>query len=42
MKLWWVHNEAMVGMLLAYEETKDGIWWKQFSKVCLEYLSVIF
>eukprot|EP01147_Barroeca_monosierra_P007457 gene7457-535_t len=33
MKLWWVHNEAMVGMLLAYEETKDGIWWKQFSKV---------
>lgn len=33
MKLWWVHNEAMVATLMAYSITKDDKWWKWFEKV---------
>lgn len=33
MKLWWVHNEAMVGTLLAYHITKDKRWWDKFEMV---------
>ena len=30
MKLWWVHNEAMVAMLMAFVETKDPAYWQRF------------
>jgi hypothetical protein len=30
MKLWWVHNEAMVAMLMAFVETKDTVYWQRF------------
>eukprot|EP00045_Choanoeca_perplexa_P013064 m.145913 g.145913 ORF g.145913 m.145913 type:complete len:434 (-) comp16227_c0_seq1:777-2078(-) len=33
MKLWWVHNEAMVAMLMAYVETKDEAYWQRFVEV---------
>eukprot|EP00730_Choanoeca_flexa_P007827 TRINITY_DN12397_c3_g1_i14.p2 TRINITY_DN12397_c3_g1~~TRINITY_DN12397_c3_g1_i14.p2 ORF type:complete len:276 (+),score=45.68 TRINITY_DN12397_c3_g1_i14:2834-3661(+) len=33
MKLWWVHNETMIAMLMAYAETKDDVYWKRFVEV---------
>ena len=33
MKLWWVHCETMVGMLLAFSVTRDPVWWRRFEKV---------
>eukprot|EP00054_Salpingoeca_dolichothecata_P017003 m.100914 g.100914 ORF g.100914 m.100914 type:complete len:306 (+) comp22259_c0_seq2:139-1056(+) len=33
MKLWWVHNETMVAMLLAYKMTKEQKWWDRYEKV---------
>ncbi len=34
MKLWWVHNEAMIATLYAFYITKDQHWWQLFEKVC--------
>jgi hypothetical protein len=33
MKLWWVHNEAMVACAMAYDVTRDPAWWKRFEQV---------
>ena len=32
-KLWWVHNEAMVALLMAYQVTGDAAWWRDFEMV---------
>ena len=34
MKLWWVHAEAIVAMLLAYKLTKSEAHWDWFQKLC--------
>lgn len=33
MKLWWVHNEAMLACLYAYRMTKDAYFWTWFEKI---------
>lgn len=33
MKLWWVHNEALIATLLAYGLTGDGTWWQWYEKI---------
>lgn len=33
MKLWWVHNEALIASLMAYGLTKDEKYWKWFEKI---------
>jgi N-acylglucosamine 2-epimerase len=33
MKLWWVHNEAMVATLYAYRITRDPVFWSWFQKI---------
>ena len=33
MKLWWVHNEILIAMLMAYGLTKDEKYWNWFEKV---------
>ncbi len=33
MKLWWVHDEALIGALLAYSITGEESYWKLFEKV---------
>lgn len=33
MKLWWVHNEALIGLLMAYGLTGDDSYWKQFEEM---------
>lgn len=35
MKLWWVHNEALISSLLAYALTKDEKYWRLFEKTHL-------
>ena len=30
MKLWWVHNEALIASLMAYALTGDGKYWERF------------
>lgn len=32
-KLWWVHSEAMVALLMAYKVTGDASWWTDFERV---------
>jgi len=34
MKLWWVHAEAILAMLLAYKLTKSEAHWEWFVKLC--------
>lgn len=33
MKLWWVHNEALVAALQAYVSTGDKVFWEWFEKL---------
>ena len=33
MKLWWVHCEAMIAFLMAYEATGDEKYWTTFREV---------
>jgi N-acylglucosamine 2-epimerase len=33
MKLWWVHDEALIGALLAYSITGEKKYWDLFEKV---------
>jgi N-acylglucosamine 2-epimerase len=33
MKLWWVHNEALVAVLYAYHLTRDPACWRWFKKI---------
>lgn len=33
MKLWWVHNEALIGLLMAYGLTGDPHYWEKFTEV---------
>ena len=33
MKLWWVHNEALIATLLAYKLTGDKKYWDWFEKI---------
>lgn len=33
MKLWWVHNEALIACLMAYGLTKDETYWAWFEKI---------
>lgn len=33
MKLWWVHDEALISTLMAYGLTKDEKYWKWFERV---------
>lgn len=36
MKLWWVHNETLISLLMAYHTTGDKNTWGRFCEV-LEY-----
>ena len=36
MKLWWVHNETLISLLMAYQVTRDDAIWKRFC-VVLDY-----
>ena len=41
MKLWWPHNEAMIALLMAYEQTKDEDLLEKFAKTydyCMEHV----
>lgn len=33
MKLWWVHNEALIATLMAFAITRDEKYWKWFEKI---------
>lgn len=33
MKLWWVHNEALIATLLAYHITENQKYWNWFKKI---------
>jgi N-acylglucosamine 2-epimerase len=33
MKLWWVHNEALIATLMAYNMTHDPVYWEWFEKI---------
>lgn len=33
MKLWWVHNEALIASLMAYSHTGDEKYWERFKTV---------
>ena len=33
MKLWWVHCEAMLAFLMAYEATSDMKYWETFTQI---------
>lgn len=34
MKLWWVHCEAMVALLMAFRSRRDASIWSQFTHLC--------
>lgn len=34
MKLWWVHCEAMVALLMAFRSCRDASIWSQFTHLC--------
>lgn len=36
MKLWWVHSEALIALLMAYEKTKDETLLQRFDQ-CFNY-----
>ena len=36
MKLWWVHNETLISLLMVYQVTRDDAIWKRFCEV-LDY-----
>lgn len=36
MKLWWVHCETLISLLMAYQTTGDDIMWERFCEV-LDY-----
>ena len=41
MKLWWVHCEAMVASLLAYQHTREPRHWQMFHEICQYTLSKV-
>ena len=41
MKLWWVHCEAMVASLFAYQHTREPRHWQMFHKICQYTLSKV-
>ena len=34
MKLWWVHCEAMLALLMAYRVTRERQHWEAFTSMC--------
>jgi len=43
MKLWWVHNEAMIALLMAYKVNKDEALLNKFeeiSRYCEDHVSI--
>lgn len=41
MKLWWVHCEAMVASLFAYQHTREPQHWQMFHEICQYTLSKV-
>ena len=44
MKFWWPHQEALIGLLHAYRETRDPQIFAEFEKVmeyCWKYVSTV-
>ncbi len=33
MKLWWVHSEAMIALVMAYKNTNQPKYWDKFKEV---------
>ncbi len=41
MKLWWVHCEALLAFLMAYQATGKEEHWKTFIEICHYTLSKV-